>query len=205
MNLKTTLVLLTVLVLFAVLAFGSATAQGSGDGAGARSLTPPFWETGVDPGDIHYPNGNVGIGTADPDAKLEIVGGINLNNPGDVDKTLFVGNTPTYAFLSSWDGNISAFMPLSLNASRTGINTIAPQTDLHVSGKTGSVELLLEADTDNSGEADQPRLTLSQDGGLVKGQLGYFNSQNHLKLVNNSGGAQILLRSNGDICIGSNC
>ena len=72
-------------------------------------------------------------------------------------------------------------------------------------GGIGSVELLVEADTDNVGEGDQPRITLSQDGGAVKGQFGYFDSSNDLKVINNFGGAKVLLKSNGDVCIGKNC
>lgn len=42
----------------------------------------------------------------------------------------------------------------------------------------------LEADTDNSGEGDQPRIEFSQDGGLVTGHVGYADSSNHMRVTN---------------------
>lgn len=64
-----------------------------------------------------------------------------------------------------------------------GMGTSTPQADLHLSG-TGSVSLLIEADTNNVGEADQPSIVLVQDGGAVEGRLGYFDSSNRLTLMN---------------------
>jgi hypothetical protein len=65
-----------------------------------------------------------------------------------------------------------------------GINTDSAQSQLHISGGTGSVDLFIEADTDDSGESDQPSITLSQDNGAVTGKLGYFNGTNQLTLKN---------------------
>ncbi|MBN4062528.1 hypothetical protein JYU20_04950, partial [Bacteroidales bacterium AH-315-I05] len=67
---------------------------------------------------------------------------------------------------------------------KVGVGTTGPTSKLHVSGGTGSVDVLVEADTDNVGEADQPSITISQDGGAVIGQLGYFGSTNQLTLKN---------------------
>ena len=70
----------------------------------------------------------------------------------------------------------------------------SPNEDLHING-TGSVNLLLEADTDNSNEADHPQLQFSQDGGIVTGYLGYGNSSNNLRLVNNNGDLNLVTQS----------
>jgi hypothetical protein len=56
--------------------------------------------------------------------------------------------------------------------------------DLTVSGGVGDATFLLEADTDNSGEGDQPKIVLSQDGGIVKGHIGFTGSTNHLRIAN---------------------
>ncbi len=122
---------------------------------------------------------------------------------GNGNDVLYVGTNGSYSYINSWDTTGTA-RDLFLSGN-VGIKTISPQADLHVTGGTGSVELLVEADTDNSGEGDQPSLTLSQDGGVVQGQIGYFNSTNHLKVINNYGGAKVLLKENGDVCIGTNC
>ncbi len=132
-------------------------------------------------------------------------GGISITALGDPNDILFVGSNATFSFVNSWDLASGSARDLYLNGS-VGIKTTTPQADLHVTGGTGSAELLLEADTDNAGsESDQPKITLSQDGGLSTGQLGYFDATNDLKLINNKGGTKILLRSNGDICIGLSC
>jgi hypothetical protein len=76
----------------------------------------------------------------------------------------------------------------NVNSGNVGIGTNAPQVDLHISGGNGSVNMLLEADINNSGEQNQPSLTFSQDGGAVKTRLGYLNGENHFSILqdNNS-------------------
>ncbi|QDU65127.1 hypothetical protein [Engelhardtia mirabilis] len=56
-----------------------------------------------------------------------------------------------------------------------GIGTTEPTEDIHVAG-LGSVGIKLEADTNNSGEGDHPVITFSQDGDLIRTQLGYFGT-----------------------------
>ncbi|MGM0650110.1 MAG: hypothetical protein ACQES1_06330, partial [Bacteroidota bacterium] len=68
-------------------------------------------------------------------------------------------NTPTLMSLIGSTGNV-------------GIGTTSPDEDLHVSGGTGSVNMVLEADTDNSGEDNVPTLIFSQDGDIVHGFIG---------------------------------
>ena len=83
-----------------------------------------------------------------------------------------------------------------------GIGITNPQSDLHISGGNGSVELRLEADKNNDGEGNQPKMTFVQDGGIITGQIGYFGETNNFEMKNNSGGARIILQSDGSICIG---
>ena len=64
-----------------------------------------------------------------------------------------------------------------------GIGAAVPTEKLHVAS-TGPAKLFLEADTNNSGETDNPGIRLSQDGGAVIGRLGYANGQNKLEIVN---------------------
>ena len=50
---------------------------------------------------------------------------------------------------------------------RVGIGTHAPDGLLHISTSTTDASLIIEADTDNNNEGDNPIIILRQDGGLV--------------------------------------
>lgn len=91
------------------------------------------------------------------------------------------------------------------NTGKVGIGTTDPTAELHVSGGNGSAELLIEADANNNGESDQPKITLVQDGGAVQGEFGYYGATNNLRVVNQFGGARMIFESDGDICIGNAC
>lgn len=116
-------------------------------------------------------DGNVGIRTTDPTQRLDVNGNIQAVRFLDRnDPNYFVNPTGTPRS-AVFKGNV-------------GIGTTSPASKLHISGGTGSVNVLIEADNNNSGEGDQPSITLSQDGGLVTGKLGYFNTLNRLSLYN---------------------
>lgn len=66
--------------------------------------------------------------------------------------------------------------------SNLGVGTLTPQARIHAAG-TGAVELLIEADTDNVNEADNARIRLSQDGGLIQGSIGFVASSNEMTLM----------------------
>ncbi|MCB2155600.1 hypothetical protein KQI84_12000 [bacterium] len=71
---------------------------------------------------------------------------------------------------------------LTIYESQTTKSLIA-QGDAVVTGGTGSVELLIEADTDNNGESDQPSIRFSQDGEFIQAKLGFFDARNNFRIV----------------------
>jgi len=64
-----------------------------------------------------------------------------------------------------------------------GIGTTSTLARLHLSDPC-SVELLIEADRDNVNETGHPSITLSQDGGAVKGKVGFFDGDNTFYIYN---------------------
>ena len=64
-----------------------------------------------------------------------------------------------------------------------GIGTATPTELLHVKS-TGDAVLLLEADSDNSGEDDNASIILKQDGGLSKARVGFADNTNTLEFYN---------------------
>jgi len=59
----------------------------------------------------------------------------------------------------------------------------APAANLHVSsGTSGDCEVIIEADTDNNNENDNPRLIFEQDGGIQESAICQQN--NYLELMN---------------------
>jgi len=79
---------------------------------------------------------------------------------------------------------ITSFFSYTLTAQNVGIGTTNPAELLHLSS-TKSTVILLEADTDNATETDQPRIEFQQDGGAIKGLVGYSGGTNHLSIQNN--------------------
>ena len=78
-----------------------------------------------------------------------------------------------------------------------GIGTDNPQSKLHISsGTSGDCELILEADTDNNNEADNPRILFRQDGGNDWSMIGNDND-NHLVLANSVTTSQGILFKTG--------
>lgn len=63
-----------------------------------------------------------------------------------------------------------------------GIGTTSPTADIHIASG-GSVSMLLEADTNGSGAADQPQVTFSQDGGLTQARMGFFGATNDFEII----------------------
>ncbi len=79
-----------------------------------------------------------------------------------------------------------------------GIGTSTPASLLHVSaGTSGDATLLLEADTDNNNEDDQPFLLFKQDGGQVTGGIGFEGGSNNLR-IKSSEKIQIIVNDSFD-------
>lgn len=175
-------------------------------------------------------NGSVGIATSNPGYKLTVGNGTTTGITASHDLVVSdtgAGRMGVYTNNAGLviDADVGIFAydygngqskDLYLNYSygnNVGIGTASPQAKLHVNGtaqfnnnvkltNTSSINLLIEADTNNLGESDQPSLTLSQDGGQVIGKLGYFDGSNDLTLRNEYGGAYIKLHEGGYVRIG---
>ncbi len=66
-------------------------------------------------------------------------------------------------------------------------------------GGVGSSEIVIRADSGSMSESNQPRLTLTQDGGQVEGRLGFFSGSNDLTLSNEFGTSNLHLTSDGKV------
>lgn len=85
---------------------------------------------------------------------------------------------------------------------------VSDDTRVILDGGTESCELVLQADTNNVDESDQPRITLLQDGGSIAGEFGFFDGSNRLELRLKSGDAPgdgiqsfLELNSAGEVCV----
>ena len=134
-------------------------------------------------------DGNVGIGTTSPGAKLEVNGRIGCggwSSDGN-DSAFCIGNDTNWGmkFVKSgssyynrigilgtgndtrgiqfYDNNGGHTRMFISGNGNVGIGTTSPDSILHLKS-TGDVILRLEADTNNSGENDNPMIFMSQDG-----------------------------------------
>lgn len=55
---------------------------------------------------------------------------------------------------------------------RIGVNTTTPSAQLHIKSSTEDVIMILEADTDNNNENDNPKIVFRQDGGVIESEIG---------------------------------
>ena len=82
---------------------------------------------------------------------------------------------------SLWTEN--ATNDIYYNDGNVGIGTTSPQGQLHVSsGTSGDCVMILEADTDNNNEEDNPRIEFWQDGSLKESAI--TQGDNKLNLMN---------------------
>ena len=82
------------------------------------------------------------------------------------------------------DGSI---VRLTTSSDEVGVGTSTPDGKLHISsGTSGDCELIIEADTDNSYEFDNPRILFRQDGGVDMSTIEHYN--NLLRIRTSVGG-----------------
>ncbi len=114
------------------------------------------------------------------------------------------GTTPHYAGMTGYGSGANGNMQLRFFAGRdvyedtplephmiidksrnVGIGTDAPQGNLHISsGTSGDCVLILEADTDNNEEDDNPRIEFRQDGGIAPSAI--LQTDNYLEFKNST-------------------
>jgi hypothetical protein len=106
-------------------------------------------------------------------------------------KKLYLGSHPDEDFMSDWStvsnqayprmgSNTFAPHVTLLPSGNVGIGTTSPQGLLHISsGTSGDAHLILEADTDNDNESDNPKIVFRQDGGYYTGEIGLGGSGNN--------------------------
>jgi hypothetical protein len=119
-------------------------------------------------------------GTNEPSGRISLR---QSNNTGyDI---VYDGVSDVLAFESFTSGT-SGGSTLSLDLDgNIGVNTSDPQGNLHIASEN-SVELILEADTDNLNETDQPSIRMRQDGGAISGSIGFFDGSNNFEIRSES-------------------
>ena len=84
-----------------------------------------------------------------------------------------------------------------------GTQSLTPDVQLQIQSDN-NVRILLEADADNSGGDDNPRIQLIQDGGLVKGGLGYIGSAESIISGSHANAMYLVNDYNSDLQFGTN-
>ena len=147
---------------------------------------------------VHVTSGSVGIGTDNPVTKLNIVGStasasssggtLGIRQKGNTYNdgiTLTSSHANSARFYKDSDGKLHIFNTgtgsnqfVLDNAGNVGIGTDGPAGKLHLSsGESGDCALIIEADTDNNEETDNPYIEFRQDGGLAHSKVGLEDNQ----------------------------
>ena len=179
---------------------------------------------GVGPGNLSFTTGgtermrltstgNIGVGLDNPTSLFQVYGsGLNaelFSAGADLGATenralRIVGpasdsGTAPFRFVT---GNSIAFeidaveKMLLDSTGQLGIGTSSPQDLLHVSsGTSGDCNVIIEADTDNNNENDNPRIIFRQDGGSNQSSVGLGNNTLELRNGVSSGGGIIFATS----------
>jgi len=159
---------------------GSLFQNGSVYGGGSTS---PWVTSG---NDISYTTGDVGIGTSTPGYNLDVIGNINFTGALTQNGTTYGGGS------SPW---VTSGSVISYTTGNVGIGTSSPQGTLHVSsGTVGDCRLILQADTDNNNEGDNPRIEFWQDGAIQESAIGM--TSNRLNFWNSVGSGGIAFHTN---------
>lgn len=112
---------------------------------------------------------------------------VHLAETNEAEKRFMSGNLQLTANLNV-DGTT---FHVDATTNRVGVGTTNPLGLLHISsGTSGDCNLILEADTDNNNEGDNPSIIFKQDGTLYEGMIGLDSVNNlHLKTAVGNGGA----------------
>ena len=105
----------------------------------------------------------------------------------------------------SWAGYFFGDM---VTTSKVGIGTslMVPDSELHIK-KTGDALLIIEADSDNSGEDDNPRIEFRQDGNLTSTFIGYDEAlygSNNFGISTDQATHAMIIGNSGNVGIGTN-
>lgn len=137
---------------------------------------------------VYYNGGNIGVGTNSPNARLHIANVSNTWTGNGWGKAMQLDAHDAIAFRTAegryfamgakennrfflgstgnednTGGGMSYALTI-LDNGNVGLGSTSPTADLHISSSTTDSELLIEADTDNNNENDNPFITFSQDG-----------------------------------------
>lgn len=169
---------------------------------------------------LYWDGEKLGIGTSTPTASIEISNDtgqdrelkISAGSGKDASLALFehnTGDSTQYGARIMYDGGSnkifiktteagveSTRMTIKRSNGFCGLGETSPDSLLHLKGG-GDVQIHLEADSDDTGESDNPTILFSQDGGLVTTTTG-INSSNHFVIKQNYASAKIIFNVDGE-------
>ena len=170
---------------------------------------------------LYWDGEKLGIGTTNPTASIEISNNTGENRElkissgsgkdaslalfehNDNDSTqygariLYDGGANKLYFKTTEAGVESTRLTIKRSNGFIGLGSETnPDSLLHIKGE-GDVQIHLEADSDDSGESDNPTVLFSQDGALVTSTIG-LNSSNHFVLKQNYASAKIIFNVDGE-------